>query len=118
MVIGKKNQLFSHVLKEERTIWIHLPERYDDTSKENEHCPVIYVLDAELNFLTTMGVQAALYRGGRSHIPDAILIGIQNTDRTRDLTPMPAISKRGQATLENSGGGEQFTSFWRKSYCR
>ncbi len=111
LVIGAKNRLFSKILEEERVLWIHLPAAYHDT---NERYPVIYVFDAELNFTSTVGVQTALNRGRRSHMPEAIIVGIENTDRTRDLTPTPAISEKGQATLENSGGGERFAAFLEK----
>lgn len=114
LIVGKKNKIVSRQLKEERSIWIHLPENYHDKRAINHHYPVIYVLDAELNFLTVTGVQAALHRGGRSRKPDAIIVGIENTDRTRDLTPTPAVSERGHATLTNSGGGERFVSFLEK----
>jgi predicted alpha/beta superfamily hydrolase len=113
-IVGEKQKFFSNVLKEERSIWIHLPKAYHESRTASERYPIIYVLDADLNFLTVTGVQAALHRGGRSPNPDAIIIGIENTDRTRDLTPTAAISKKGQATLENSGGGERFVTFLEK----
>jgi len=111
LIAGRRLTLRSEILGEERAVWVHLPDSYKEGSPSQEKYPVIYVLDADLNFLISIGVQAALFRGGRSKAPNAILIGIENTDRTRDLTPTPAVSSKGQATLANSGGGEKFTSF-------
>lgn len=114
LVAGKKQVLTSTMLHEERSIWVHLPENYDDAGESDKQYPVIYVLDGELNFLSTVGVEASFHRGGRSRLPKAIIIGIENTDRTRDLTPTPAVSEKGQATMENSGGGEAFVAFLEK----
>ncbi|GAA4798531.1 alpha/beta hydrolase-fold protein [Olivibacter ginsenosidimutans] len=113
-IVGKRYKVASQVLQEERAVWVHLPKAYDDSLNSKERYPVIYVLDADLNFLTVTGVQTALYRGGRSRKQDAIIVGVENTDRTRDLTPTPAMSTRGQATLANSGGGERFVAFLEK----
>jgi predicted alpha/beta superfamily hydrolase len=52
-----------------------------------------------------------------SVLPEMIVVGIQNTDRTRDLTPTHStISPYGQTPemLKNSGGGDRFLSFIEK----
>lgn len=114
LIVGRQQVIASTILHEERSIWIHLPENYGDSSEVGKHYPVIYVLDGEFNFLSTVGVEASFHRGGRNQLPEAIIVGIENTDRTRDLTPTAAISKKGQATMDNSGGGEAFVSFLEK----
>ncbi|UII26379.1 hypothetical protein LVD15_24285 [Fulvivirga maritima] len=111
--IGQGYELYSQVLKENRPIYVHLPEGY------NEHIDkkydVIYLLDGEQNFLTATSISSFLGRGGRGKPSEApIVVAIPNTDRTRDLTPTSAISRRGAATLENSGRGESFIAFMEK----
>ncbi|MEH0153513.1 alpha/beta hydrolase-fold protein [Limibacter armeniacum] len=109
LVLGKKQQLHSKILNENRDYWVSLPTGY--TSEESKQYPVIYLLDGEQNFKTTVGIHAFLDRGPRAHFPEVIIVGINNTNRTRDLTPTKAVSVRGNATKENSGGGENFIAF-------
>jgi predicted alpha/beta superfamily hydrolase len=111
LVIGKKEQLYSSVLQESREYWIHLPSGYDDNQHKDERYPVIYLLDGEQNFIPMVGIHAFLNRGPRARFPKVIVVGICNTDRTRDFTPTPSVSVKGQATMENSGGGEKFIAF-------
>lgn len=82
ITIGTKEKFYSKVLGEERELWIRVPAGYhvDDTSKY----PVVYLLDGKNNFLFTAGMLRQLEV--RS-VPKSILVGIINTDRTRDLTP-------------------------------
>lgn len=109
LVIGQKAQLYSQELEEHRNYWIHLPAGYDQSL--HQEYPVLYLLDGEQNFATTVGILAFLDRGPRAQFPKAIVVGIVNTDRTRDFTPTKAVSVKGNATLENSGGGERFIRF-------
>jgi hypothetical protein len=54
---------------------------------------------------------------GNAVYPEMIIVGILNTDRTRDLTPTPGhTDPEGKITefLKTSGGGETFTSFLEK----
>lgn len=111
LTIGQRYTLESSVLQETREVWVHLPDDYHLSTKKY---PVIYLLDGEQNFVAMVGIHAFLNRGPVAHFDEVIIVGINNTDRTRDLTPTSAISKRGHATLENSGGGEQFVAFLEK----
>lgn len=110
---GKKYQLYSTILHENRAYWVHLPAGYHQPKNADKHYPVIYALDGEWSFMPTVGMRSSL-GGGRHHpIPETIIVGVINTNRTRDLTPSKAVSMRGRATLKNSGGGERFIYFMR-----
>ncbi|MFT4205045.1 MAG: alpha/beta hydrolase-fold protein [Chitinophagaceae bacterium] len=108
-VIGHRFTVASALLKENRKYWVRLPKGYNDTEKY----PVIYVLDGEMYFPIVCAEQGFLDGNSRLSDKKCIVVGIENTDRTRDLTPTPAVSAKGQATLENSGKGEAFFQFIR-----
>ncbi|MEO1652619.1 MAG: alpha/beta hydrolase-fold protein [Bacteroidota bacterium] len=95
--IGKKYSFYSKILDEERELWIRVPNGYivDDTSRY----PVVYLLDGNNNFIFTAGLLRQLEI--RS-VPKSILVGIINTDRSRDLTPPPSEKESGV------GGADQF----------
>ncbi len=97
IVIGKSIKLQSKILNEEREIFISLPDGYE-TSKNK--CPVLYVLDGDRIFDFSVGVVDFLSRGGRG-MPEAIIVGIPNTNRRRDLSP----------NRDQSGGGDAFLKF-------
>lgn len=96
IVIGAKHSFYSKVLGEDREIWVRVPTGYivDDTTKY----PVVYLLDGKNNFLYTAGLLRQLEI--RS-VPKSILVGIVNTDRTRDLTPPTSDPEE----LEDGAGG-------------
>jgi len=95
--IGKKYSFYSKKLDENRELWVKLPAGYivDDTTKY----PVVYLLDGKNNFQYTAGLLRQLEI--RS-VPKSILVGIINTNRSRDLTP-PASEEE-----EDEGGAENF----------
>lgn len=103
--------LFSKVLNEERRYYIYVPE-----FKQGERLPVHVILDASINFSLYKGVQEYLTRGRVPMGDRAVLIGIINTDRTRDLTPThinnsedKVLQKGGD--YSRSGGAEKFLRF-------
>ncbi|MBN2572111.1 MAG: tetratricopeptide repeat protein [Ignavibacteriales bacterium] len=86
VVIGKYYIINSKILGEERHILVRLPVGYEDT---NLNYPVVY--HSYGDYVLTYFADAAsiierLYNANR--IPQVILIGIDNTDRYRDLRPM------------------------------
>lgn len=97
------DSLYSKILQEQRTLWIHVPEDMD-TSKRY---PVIYILDATDNFYLTVGLLKKLQPW---KIPESIIVGINNTDRTKDFTPTKVKRSRGKNT-SSSGGAKQFLRF-------
>lgn len=103
IVVGKVDSLYSKILKEQREIWIHIPEDFNSTKKY----PVIYVLDASQQFYVITGMQKQLTP---FKIPQSIIVGITNTDRTRDFTNTNVPFQRGHES-ETSGGASNFLKF-------
>lgn len=103
IVIGKVDSLYSEILQEQREIWIQAPKDFDNAKTY----PVIYVLDASKNFYT---VTAMLKHLTPFKIPKSIIVGITNTDRTRDFTPTNVAFQRGHKS-ETSGGASNFIKF-------
>ncbi len=119
IIIGKKDSVYSKILNEKRELWIHVPEEYSpDGVFARQHYPVIYLLDGwEPNFsVMTSIVELLSGGGGNLAFPKMIVVGIPNTDRTRDLTPTHIISApmMDSNAARNSGGGEKFISFIEK----
>lgn len=108
IVLGRQDQLYSHILNEKRSLSVYVPEH----AGAQQRYPVLYLLDGESHFLTT----AAMVRQLSGVIPDMIVVGIRNTVRGRDLTPThvkpDSTISAGDAAL--SGGGEQFMRFIEK----
>jgi predicted alpha/beta superfamily hydrolase len=100
--IGNYKTIFSIILNEKRTILVHLPDDYDISLKKY---PVLYILDSENTNRFTQIVSAITFYSGIRRLPKMIVVGILNTDRTRDLTPQKIVQRK------NSGGGEAFLDF-------
>lgn len=110
--IGSKHAMFSKVLDEERPYWIYLPPNYDNNKFGKAHYPVIYLLDGDTNFSLTVGIHQSFTRGMYNTMPECIIVGIPNTDRSRDLTPTKSsLIRDGKEMFTKSGGGENFTMF-------
>jgi predicted alpha/beta superfamily hydrolase len=73
--------LHSSLLNEDRTITVHLPDDYDQSTTL---CPVVYTWDGEEVLLPVVGVAAALPWAQRA--PDVIVVAIHNPHRTHDYT--------------------------------
>jgi uncharacterized protein len=114
VVIGHRLTLHSEILGEDRQILVHLPRGY---ATSTERHPVLYVLDGPTHFHHVSGATQALadlYR-----IPAMIVVGIANTDRSRDLSPPPqretyqighmSISIAGM--FPTAGGADEFLRF-------
>jgi uncharacterized protein len=117
IVIGKIDSIHSKILNEERKIWVYVPNRYSDSIYEPEKFPVIYLLDGDTHFPSVMGmVQQLSEVNGNTICPNMIIVGITNTDRTRDLTPTHSNSAllHDSSFVKTSGGGEKFTDFLEK----
>ena len=88
ILIGKKTTIFSSVLKENRKIWIYNPGQTAINPIADKHYPVVYVLDGDAHFLSTVGmIQQLSQANGNAILPEMIVVGIENTNRLRDLTP-------------------------------
>lgn len=106
--IGKLYKMHSGLLQEEREYQVYLPPLYHSDSVKERAYPVIYLLDGESFFQTLVAVHRSFSRGRQSRMPESIIVGIINTDRTRDLTPTKSASRRDGTILEGDkavGGG-------------
>ena len=108
--IGTVHALESRALGETRTIRVHLPPGY---AGGKQRFPVLYLTDAETDFAHTATTADYLAQQGR--IPPLIVVGVENTDRTRDLTPAPGPRPDGSraAPAPGTGGADRFLAFFR-----
>lgn len=84
--IAEKVTIQSKVLNESRELLIYKPKT---ASKKTVKYPVIYIFDGESLFLPTIGaVNFMSYSSEIPQIPEAIVVGIVNKDRMRDM-PVP-----------------------------
>ena len=95
IVAGQKVTLHSRIMNEDRRLWIFNPD-----SASSVQTPVIYLLDGDSYFLQTTGIVQFLSNNGK--MPAMIVVGILNTNRTRDLTPLPP-----DTSLPGSGGADK-----------
>ena len=111
--IGDKILFYSDILEESREIFIHQPKGFWGMDNEMTNLPIVIVLDGESQFLNTVAtidfLSSAPY--GNDFIPRSIVIGIPNTNRVRDLTPIKGIIANDSSTLEITGGGKLFLDF-------
>jgi len=105
----KTLKLKSAVLGEERTILVRTPVGYE---ANNVRYPVLYMTDGDAHMGHTAGTIDFLTRNGR--ISDLIVVGVTNTDRTRDLTPEKSSAKNPAGELQSptSGGADNFLKFF------
>ena len=102
--VGERVTLTSTVLGEERILFVRTPNGY---AAGGQRYPVLYLTDGDTQFLHTVATVEFLARVGR--MPEMIVVGITNTDRTRDLTPTRArIDGRDFPT---AGGANNFLRF-------
>lgn len=118
ITIGSKHRIFSKALNEERTFWVYLPPDYSNTKFAPAKYPVVYLLDAESNFHSFTGLHQSLAKGPYAMMPQMIVVGITNTNRTRDLTPTEANRQAffdsKKKMFQQSGGNKNFITFLEK----
>jgi predicted alpha/beta superfamily hydrolase len=100
--IGGTFTIYSDLLKEERTFSVSLPNTYNDSE---EVYPVIYILDAEMESITTQIMSSINYQNSLGKIPSMILVGVNNVNRNRDTIPVFVEERPG------SGGAQKFLRF-------
>ena len=95
----------SSVLGEDRTILVRTPPGYETNGLKY---PVLYMTDGDAHIGHTSSTIEFLARNGR--MSELIVVGITNTDRTRDLTPTKATgANAGQ--FPTAGGADNFLKF-------
>jgi predicted alpha/beta superfamily hydrolase len=105
----KRFSLKSTVLGEDRIVLVRTPVGYE-TNKESY--PVLYMTDGDAHMGHTAATIEFLTRNGR--IPELIVVGVTNTDRTRDLSPVKSSQKNpaGELQFPTSGGADNFLKFF------
>ena len=103
----RTEKIASARLGEEREIWVSLPDRYDETGGAY---PVLYMMDADFNFNSGVlgGLRQAVLLG---EMPDFIVVGIKNTDRSKDIFPEEITFADGS---KNGGRADRYLDFIRQ----
>ena len=118
IVIGKVDSVYSKILKEQRKVWVYVPNVNNGQQDTSQHYPVVYLLDGDGHFESVVGmIQQLSQVNGNTIVPEMIVVGIPNTDRTRDLTPTHIASDPPMMDSnfsKSTGGGENFTAFIEK----
>jgi predicted alpha/beta superfamily hydrolase len=110
ITIGETVTIPSKNLGEERTILVSTPPTYDQSS---QRYPVLYMTDGGAHLTHTRGTVDFLARLGM--MPQVIVVGVNNTDRTRDLTPTHVASRTIDGRVfesPTSGGSSKFLDFF------
>ncbi|HWS90390.1 MAG TPA: alpha/beta hydrolase-fold protein [Pyrinomonadaceae bacterium] len=107
--LPERVQIKSQVLGEERSVLVRLPPGY--AARAGERFPVLYMTDGDAHIQHTSGTVSFLARNAR--MPEMIVVGISNTDRTRDLTPTRVEQLPGNPNVRfpTSGGADKFLKF-------
>jgi predicted alpha/beta superfamily hydrolase len=108
---GERFTLHSRIVGEERTVFISVPASY---TRGTQRYPVLYLTDAQWQFDQSRTSAAFLARNGL--IPEIIIVGVANSDRTHDLYATKADFKRNGRTIPfpTSGNADQFLEFLEK----
>jgi predicted alpha/beta superfamily hydrolase len=112
ITIGERVTIASKVMGEQRTLLISPPANY---ARGQGRFPVLYMTDGDAHLIHTRGTVDVLARNGL--MPDVIIVGVANTDRTRDLSPTPSFRVREDGTREvisNRSGAGKFLDFFAK----
>jgi predicted alpha/beta superfamily hydrolase len=111
LVIGETFTIDSKILSETRRINVYLPPAYSESP--NTHLPVLYMPDGGMaeDFLHVAGLlQVSI---GNGTMRPFLLVGIENTERRRDLTG-PTENPEDKKIAPRVGGSEAFRSFLRQ----
>lgn len=107
--IGETLEFYSETLGETRKLNVYLPFDYDTSSTDY---PVIYLLDGskDEDFIHIAGLTQFATFPWIDLIPRSIVVGIANTDRTRDFT-YPTTIEEDIKNIPTQGGSEKFIEF-------
>ena len=110
ITIGETITMPSKVMGEDRTVLVSTPPGYEQST---EKYPVLYMTDGDAHLTHTRGSVDFLARNGL--MPQLIIVGVTNTDRTRDLTPTHVASLEAggrERPFHTSGGADKFLDFF------
>ncbi|MBC6698617.1 alpha/beta hydrolase [Hymenobacter sp. BT190] len=110
LTIGQTFTLNSRVLSETRRINVYLPAGYAEQG--TERLPVLYMPDGGMgeDFLHVAGLMQVLI--GNGTMRPFLLVGIENTERRRDLTG-PTTNEKDKKIAPRVGGSVAFRQFLR-----
>jgi hypothetical protein len=105
-------EIDSKILGEKRVALVRVPASYASGAAKY---PVLYLTDGDRQIGHTVATIDFLAREGR--MPEVIVVGVSNTDRTRDLTPTHVEEARFEPNqpafrFPTSGGADQFLAFF------
>ncbi|MFZ4861752.1 alpha/beta hydrolase [Sphingobacterium sp. Mn56C] len=114
---GKTTVLSSKILNEDRRINILLPD--DFNAQDSVQYPIIYILDGGMaeDFFHLSGIIRFQTQPWIAQFPNAVVVGIENTDRRRDFTfavpNIDFIEKEGfrKSSFPRYGGSAQYMAF-------
>lgn len=111
LVLGETFIIDSAVVKEKRRINVYLPPGYGD--KPEPRYPVLYMPDGGMaeDFIHVAGLVQVLV--GNGTMRPFILVGIENTQRRRDMTG-PTENADDKKIAPQVGGSKEFRQFIRK----
>ena len=97
-------KIASAKIGESREFWVSLPDQYNESG---EKYPVLYMMDGDFNFNSGMigGLRHAAQMG---EIPEFIIVGIKNTDRSKDIFPEEVTYRDGSKA---GGRADQYLDF-------
>jgi predicted alpha/beta superfamily hydrolase len=102
-VVGKYRKIHSKVLNEDRMVFVSTPDDYGLSQKKY---PVLFLFDAENRVRLLRSITTVEFFTRYSQIPKMVVVGILNTNRIRDLSPVP------YKGIKNSGEGDNFLKFF------
>jgi predicted alpha/beta superfamily hydrolase len=103
----RTEQLKSAKLGEIREFWVSLPDQY---ATSGEKYPVLYMMDGEYNFTSGL-IGGVRYLESLEAIPEFIIVGIKNTDRSKDVFPEEITFGDGS---KGGGRANQYLAFLRE----
>ena len=108
---GETDSLYSDILKENRKFFIYNPQSTRVLKMGDHAYPVLYLLDGNSSFAMVSQIINWL---STDAVPPMIVVGILNTNRTRDYTPSYIPDDPTGFDVSQSGGGEAFLDFIEK----
>ena len=105
---GEQITLHSEILGEDRTVFVAVPASYLSGA---ERYPVLYLTDAQWNFEQARA--SIQYLARNQIIPEMLVVGVVNRDRTRDLYATRADFRNGDRVIPfpTSGNADRFLEF-------
>jgi predicted alpha/beta superfamily hydrolase len=103
-IFGQRILFHSEILPDSRTVYVHLPETYQEG---DARYPVLYVLDGGDYFVPFAGM--AEYLSLFEMIPEMIVVAVAHGDRMKEFTYTKANATTGD--WPTSGGAESFRKF-------